>query len=440
MSHTDNKAFWIAEAARVQRRINLGWWVERWNWILLAALLMLSPAILWFRVEDEGFFQRERFLQVSGVLFAVAALAAWLLSRRYFIDQDTALVRLDDRWGLNNRLASAAAGKSDWPVAAGGPRDRALPGWRITTALFPALAAWLVASLAWFVPLPERATKLPDLVSEPQAWEQVEEWIESLDAEELIEPESLEEIAEQIENLRNQPEEDWYSHSSLEASDTLRDSLGREIQDLARDLAAIERSLEALRTFSTELSEDGRKMLLRELSEALESLEGNGLALNEALAKQLSELNPSGLGESPLKNLSPEQLQALQEKLGKGARQLGSLEGLKHPWEGAMPMAGVPGPGRGTGELQRGPGEAPIFFGDKDDLGTRRIESVSNEDLSRAAIGDVIGLGETEHEDDLTGSGMQEGGAVDSTGSGGDAVWRDALLPDEQAVLKRYFQ
>ena len=180
-------------------------------------------------------------------------------------------------------------------------------------------------------------------------------------------------------------------------------------------------------------------MLMRELSEALESLEGNGLSLNEALAKQLSEMNPSELGEATLKSLSKEQLQQLQQQLGEGAQRLGSLEGLKPLGEGEMPVAGTAGMNPGNGGVQRGRGDAPIFYGDQDDLRTSRIESVSNDDLSRAAVGDVIGIGETEHEEDPVATAIQQGGAVDSKGSGGDAVWKDSLLPDEQAVLKRYF-
>ena len=181
-------------------------------------------------------------------------------------------------------------------------------------------------------------------------------------------------------------------------------------------------------------------MLMRELSEALGSLEGNGLSLNEDLAKQLSELDPSKLGEATLKSLSKEQLQQLQQQLGEGSQRLGSLEGLQPLGEGEMQASGISGTSPGTGAVKRGRGDAPIYFGDPEDLNTNRIESVSNEDLSRAAVGDVIGIGETEQDDDPVASGIQQGGTVDSTGSGGDAVWKDSLLPDEQTVLKRYFK
>ncbi|NRB73751.1 MAG: hypothetical protein HRU46_05290 [Verrucomicrobiales bacterium] len=81
-----------------------------------------------------------------------------------------------------------------------------------------------------------------------------------------------------------------------------------------------------------------------------------------------------------------------------------------------------------------------MFFGDEDDLGTNNIEKVTNEDLSRASMGDLLGVGETEHEEDKGASGPQAGGAVTSQGRGGDAVWRESLVPEEQALLKRYFK
>jgi hypothetical protein len=47
---------------------------------------------------------------------------------------------------------------------------------------------------------------------------------------------------------------------------------------------------------------------------------------------------------------------------------------------------------------------------------------------------------ETEREIDEAASTPVAGGAVGSVGKGGEAVSRSTLLPDEQAVLKRYFK
>ena len=48
--------------------------------------------------------------------------------------------------------------------------------------------------------------------------------------------------------------------------------------------------------------------------------------------------------------------------------------------------------------------------------------------------------GAREHEIDEAKVGVRAGGATESAGGGGDAVWRDRLLPGEKAVLKNYFE
>jgi hypothetical protein len=191
------------------------------------------------------------------------------------------------------------------------------------------------------------------------------------------------------------------------------------------------------------MSEASREQKLKEFSDALDALEGSGLAMNMEMMKQLKSLDPSSLGQETLSGLSAEQLKALQSQLQKGSCALGSLEGL--PGLGSMQLGMGIGKGKGMtpgmGGVDRGRGDAPIFFGDtEDDLGTNRIEKVKNEDFSRATIGEVLGLGETERELDESATGPQAGGGVSSTGQGGDAVSRETLRPDEEAVLKRYFK
>src|SRR6056297_2174034 len=260
MKNSGSETFWRCEASRVKRRINLGWWVERLNRLLLAGFLLAVVPVIWFRTRDETLFTTTNFLLFLGGMLLVTSVVSWCWSRRRFVNSETALVRLDDRWGLNNRLAAATAGRASWPARITGGREPALPAWKRAPALAPGLIAVAIVATAWFGPIPDSEPLPPPITSEPGVWEQVDDWIETLDPEELIEPESLQEIADQIEELREQPPEEWFSHSSLEASDTLRDSFGRDLQELGEDLAAIERSLEALETFSTELSEEGREM------------------------------------------------------------------------------------------------------------------------------------------------------------------------------------
>ena len=95
----------------------------------------------------------------------------------------------------------------------------------------------------------------------------------------------------------------------------------------------------------------------------------------------------------------------------------------------------------GRGGVQRGPGPAPLFLGDEEtNLGTNNIEGVENQDFSKAAPGQVLGIGQAEHEIDETKTGPQQAGSVGSTGQGGDTIWRESLMPSEKAVLKRYFK
>lgn len=422
------------------RRVNAGWWLARFNLLAASGLSLLAVVVLFWRT-----FRWEPAGAVAPFVFAavliLSAGAAWWWSRGKFIGVRDGLVRLDDRLGLRNRLTAAAEQAAPWPPfrkpAAGGDGLR----WRWPAALLPGLLAAALVAAAWWAPLPEPTSDDPLVTSEPEAWEQMEEWAETLEEEDLVEPSETEEIAERIEELRSQPESEWFSHASLEATDTLRDQLARDIRDLASGMSTMERDLEALRSRGSELSEAGREMLSREYDEALRDLSMNGMKMNEELARQLGQVDPSQLGKQTSGKLSSEQMKALQKRLGQGAKSLGSMKGLP-PMEEDSSIAGMmkkQGTMPGSGGIQRGPGEAPLHFGEEDDLGTDQLERVANEDLSRAAPGDLIGVGETEHEDDEQPSSTQAGGAVASQGSGGDAVWREDLLPGEKALLKRYF-
>jgi len=447
MNPTAQERFWTRRAASLARRVNLGWWLDRFNALVMVSLVGFALSILAARIYVTSLLTLPVVAGSLGGIVLLLALVAWLLSRRRFIGLEEGLVRLDDRLHLHNRLSAAYHRIGPWPANV---TDFSAAGfrWRYGRAVLPGLLALALVAAAWYVPVRKLSTGEVVTPVEPGAWEQMADWLATLEEENLIEESAVEELESRIEELRDQPEDEWFSHSSLEATDTLAETLGRQLRDMASEMAALDRNIAALKGFSTEMSEAGRAQKLKEFAEALDALEGSGLAMNEALMKQLKELDPSSLGRETLSGLSPGQLKSLQEQLQKGSGALGSLEGLPSMGEDPAMQPGT-GMGMGQGEgmapgrggVDRGRGDAPISFGEtEDNLGTSKIENVKNEDLSRATIGEVLGLGETERELDESATGPQAGGGVSSTGQGGDAVSRETLRPDEQAVLKRYFK
>jgi hypothetical protein len=433
--------YWGGRARSVAFKVNSGWWLDRLILLVVSFLLLFAVAVLLMRTLGPRWMATPYPMIALGTLVVVSMLASFLWSRSRFIGKSEGFARLDDRLGLRNRLTTAANDVGRWPgIPEEGQARSGAPAWRWPLVLLPVLFSSLVLAVAWLVPLPEREAHAPAIVNEPESWGQMDDWVMTLEEEELIEPDSLEEIEEKIEELRKQPEEEWFSHASLEATDTLKDSLGRDIRELAGDMATLERDLEALRTFSTELTEEGKEMLMREFEEAMKNLAASGLEMNESLAKQLSQIDPSQLGEKTLSNLSQSDLESLQKQLQGACNALGSMEGLPSMESDPSLLTMQPGFRPGMGGIERGRADAPLFFGDEDDLGTNNIESVDNEDMSRAVLGDLIGIGETEHDDEEKAGGPQAGGAVSSGGKGGDAVWRESLVPSEKALLKRYFQ
>ena len=95
----------------------------------------------------------------------------------------------------------------------------------------------------------------------------------------------------------------------------------------------------------------------------------------------------------------------------------------------------------GRGGLNRGPGTGPLTFEQKaTDLGTDQLEEIESRDLSRSLPGDHLGTRDIEHHLEKAPEGPSAGGSLAVPAGGGEAVWRDQLLPSEQKVLRRYFK
>ena len=319
MSESEKAKVWHALARRAVQKVNFGWWLDRLTPLLIVLSLVAASTILVLRSLGRPVAENLWFYTGAGLALGGVVLTAWLMARRHFISQKEGLVRLEDRMHLRNALTTAERGVGPWPEV---PReeDRVDAGldWNWLRVAMPFAIAAVVIAASVLIPITTvTAAKAPP--SEPLAWAQMEEWMETLEEEELIEESAIEEYREKIEKLRGQPDQEWFSHSSLEATDTLRDQLSQNIQSLGAQLETAERDLNALQNYSAQLSEEAKEQLMAEYDQALKNMAMNNLALDSDLMKALEGIDPQQLAQGQMSQMSQEQLDQLREALKKGA-------------------------------------------------------------------------------------------------------------------------
>ena len=444
---------WRKLARRTARKVNLGWWLQALNPWLIASSVILFTVVLWWRNQPSG-VSASPYWPALLPLLLILSLAAYLQIRHRFIHLPQALVRLESELHLHNALSVAHLGQGRWPEIP--PHVQDGWQWRWRQLCTPWLISLALLLLAFHLPIsPALIASRPQ--AEPQSWQQMEEWLSQLEDEKLITPEEKAEQAAKIAELREQSPEQWFSHDSLHASDTLKEQLQRDMARLSQNLSRIERSLNGLQNYASQLSPATRDQLLQDMSEAIKDLQTNGLELHPDLLKELKSLDPQNLS-----GLSKEQLNQLRETLKQGAQQSGSMgsnPGFLGDGEGAddelaemlgrlkQGQGNSPGEGEGEGDqpgeggISRGPGSAPLTLSDEEnDFGTQNTEAVSNPDLSRVQLSTQLGLKDGKHDVDKTFLGPTSAGNTTNTGQGGEQVWRDTLTPEEKAVLKRVFK
>ena len=423
-------AFWRRQARLTALRYNAGWVLGTFLPLCLGASAVFACALL--VVRENGREGITPWLCFALALLACLGFAVWRGRGRFFTVAD-ALTRLDWHLGLHNRLSAASAGVGEFPAARPAPDGLAFHAPRIAVPL--ASAAALVFLAAW-VPLSRRgATFTP--TTAPIAWNQTAQWVDALQKTDLLQQPSLEELKERLEELRQQPARDWYSQSSLEAGDNLRDQTGKSIESLQRDLQSALGDLEKMQNFSDQTSATESKEAHDNLAKALQGLEMGNLPLNRELLDSLKNADLANL-----KTLTPEQLEALKQRLKSGD---GVCKACLHPGDkpgGQFAVAAFSVPGKPRVPGPGGGGTAPLYLNEKPtDLHGSATDAVSNGNLEHALPGDLMGVGQGEHSVDQTRyTGLTSAGAVRSNGEGGEAVWRNDLTPKERTVLKNFFK
>ncbi len=436
-------ARWHRLASQTARKVNAGWLLEQLTPLMVVAGALAFAVIIWQRSRGVEIQLNQVWPWLVGTVL-ILVLTSFLLAKRRFISRQDALVRLESQMHLYNALSVAELGRGVWPEL---PKQQ-IDGlqWRWFRVVGPFAIYTLCLAAALCLPVnPDAASVLPTV--EPQAWQQMDDWLEKLEEEKIITPEEKEEQAAKIDALRDQEQEKWFSHESLNASDTLKEQLQREIGNMARDMSDAERSLNTLQNYASKLSEQAKEQMLKEYSEALEGMKNGSMKLDPQLLKELSQIDPKNL-----KSLSQEQLNQLRDSLkqksdsmsemapGKGF--LGDGEGEDDQLaEGRGGLGEGEGEGPGNGGITRGPGTAPLTLSEEENnFGTHKTEAVVNQDMSKAQLGTLLNLQDGKHDVDKTYAGPQAAGRTENQGQGGQQVWRESLTPEEKAVLKRVFK
>lgn len=440
-----NRKYWRDQSTALSRRINFGWFLHTLSAPLLIVSTLGAVATLVLRREFSGIPLWAIGISLGGALVITAVVALVLAARRFEKPEQT-LVRIEAYAGLHSALSAASAGVSQWPES---PQN--LPEslkWHLPKTLAPPLAAVALLAVGLLVPISAKQAAPPAPSNQPQAWSQIDSQLEQLAEDAMVDEEYIEEMEKRLDQLRAQEEEEWFSHASLEATDSLEESHNSKIEKLDRELSEAGNALQALAENTDILNAQQKQKLTEQFEQALQGLQNGAMKPNPELLDQLSKLDPNDLGK-----LTPEQMQQLKEGIEKLKESLekckdcpggqGQGEG---DWEdqllgdGEGEGEGESDDGKGSGGVNRGPGHDPnVLRGGKDSLEIGEVTGLNAEDLSRAIPGDLLQLQDGKHSVDESASKSSAGGSA-AEGKGGDRVWRDSLAPDEQRALKKYFE
>jgi hypothetical protein len=413
----------MSQAQRLALRCNVASWLDYFLpltaiftvaaaiTLLVLRILRLPPAMLWMALA-------------AGVI--VAAGLAWRLSRPHLFTSGDALTRLDAIGRLHNRLTAARAGVGDWaaPQKIG---DGFRWNWpRLFGAIGPALI--ILIGTAW-VDVPNRSnrTRPPE---PPVAWEQIESWLQTLGQSQLVQAEALEKLRAQMDDLRRQPLEKWYNQASLEASDTLREQTEQALKNMLSDMQTTEEAMTAVAKLDETSTSTESKALNESLQKSVRGLEMGNLPLNKELLNDLKKVDAT-----KLKQISAAQLAEMRAKLKAGVRTAEKCVGpsVRACRNAVTDQSGGKGGGGTTAPL--------TLKSEPTNLHTKQTETVTNDDVSHASLGDLVDVNSGKHDVKKNEpKSPVEGGSIQSNGRGGEAVWRDALTPDDLEVLRRFFK
>ena len=433
-SENPNRDYWQSKARRVARTVNFAWWLETLSSPLLITAMIGAAGLLVVRRE---FSQLAPWIPAAFIatVALLLALGCWAWAARKFEKPEQSLVRIEAAMLMKNSLSAAQAGVAPWP-APSGKIDAGL-AWQWPRLWVPPLGALALLAAGLLIPVTARSTDVSPAPDQPQAWKQLDAEIDHLTKEQVVDEKYLEETRKRLEELKSQEEEQWFSHSSLEATDSLKKSHRAETARVERELDRAEKALASLEKNAGATNQAEKNRVMEEFDQALQGLQNGMMKPNPALLEQMKQL-----GSKEMANLTPKQIEQLRKNLKQASEAMKDDQGNGGGDDPSDELLAGEGESEtGNGGVDRGPGHSPGVLGEeKDLLETGKLTGLEATDISQATPGDLLELQDGEHDVDKTTSKITGGGDTDATGRGGDRVWKDALDPAEQQTLKRFFE
>ena len=440
-----NERSWLKRARTTSRKINFGWWVQSYNIPLTCSAILIATTVLSARYYEKLPSHAVSILIIIAIL-SLCGVACWFFIRKKFEKPEESLVRLEDKLKLKNTLSAAKAGITPWPNAQ--PDSNTNLDWHLPRTLLPSFLSLSVIVCSFFVPIGSYANNKITPPA-PDSLSGIENMLEQLKDDDIIQEDYIEEIEEQIEEIKQQDPTEWFSHSSLEAIDNLTDNHDAAAKDIKENLQSAERALQSLQKHGDKLSATDKENLLNQFAKAVENLDTGNMKPNKELLDQLKKIDPKQLNQ-----LTPEQLNQLRENMRDMANKLKQQQkdsGDKNEdsenddengdgdGDGDKESEGWPNGGKGG--LGRGPGHAPNLLGNETDkLNTGDFEKLDPKSLENTLPGDLLETSDGEHETDKTDAKIRSGGNTQNKGDGGERVWKNSLLPEEKKALKKFFK
>ncbi len=380
------------------------------------------------------------------VVILLIGWGLWYMRGRWFSRRDTEAL-LDEQLGLNAALCA----REQWGAAAG-VTAQPLPDGQVIKLRSAPWAAWMVGGVVLalcggWLPLPEKAVVrvIPDL---PPSLVQVEKALDMMEESGQVEEKSLEPFREQLEDLKKKSHNEMFSHAGLETADALKGKAAAAVAGLSNEMFKADAALSMFENVNGASDMEGTQAL----KDALQGMQTQELQPGGMVGRQLQELAQN----ADFSNLSPEEIQQLRQQLAQAAQQLRDMAGqcgmgqIMIPGNGNNQAENGQGMGQGNGEEGEGPGQGGISKGKGDAPMAFRPEAyekletlpnrVENNDMRRAALGDITGVEASAPSAEHEASRPEHGGNGAHPSKGGDALWTEELTPREQEALKGIFK